>query len=225
MSRERTDYERLTDDALLLCLWSLAQKREPASKVGDRIKAMKLAFLVAYPLFRDRVKALNFEFFKWDRGPMAKNLYDSLADFEMYDLAHEDEDIVITDRGLSFGTAFYEEVLKLPENHDILTTVDSVAYEFGPLDQSEVLERVYRMNAYTLQHPSQRRSIKSVPRSETFTKLLEEDEATQSLFVPDGWKATLDLVFHPQALSNLQRAIDDTHEGRLYKGNGFWATV
>jgi hypothetical protein len=49
-----------------------------------------------------------------------------------------------------------------------------------------------------------------------FTRLLEEEEAEASLYVPTGWQITLELTFHPDALRNLQRGIEDTHAGRVF---------
>ena len=62
MRRERTDSERLTDNAVLLSLWALAQTHLGGDAVGDRLKLMKLAFLTVYPLYWDKIKALNLGF-------------------------------------------------------------------------------------------------------------------------------------------------------------------
>jgi hypothetical protein len=63
MRRERYDSERLSDNAVLLALWARVQESNGAETVGDRLKLMKLAFLAAYRLYQDRVKALNLQVF------------------------------------------------------------------------------------------------------------------------------------------------------------------
>jgi hypothetical protein len=45
---------------------------------------------------------------------------------------------------------------------------------------------------------------------------LGEGEAEESAVIPPGWQITLELTFHPDALRNLQRGIEDTYAGRVY---------
>lgn len=80
MTYERTDEERRSDDALLLTLWARAQVHAGGDVAGDKLKLMKLAFLMAYPLYRDGVKSLNLQFFKYTWGPMATGVYSNLDD-------------------------------------------------------------------------------------------------------------------------------------------------
>jgi hypothetical protein len=225
MGRERTPYERMVDNALLVSLWSLAQDRSPDHMVGDRIKATKITFLAAYPLYHDRIKAFNFEFFRYTRGPMAKHLTATAEELRNYDMAYEDEDIVMRERGLELGRAFYNEVLDLPQNKIVGNYIYATAEGFGPKSQEEVLEHVYSMQVRTLQNPMKRTTVKNVKMNDTFTRILEDEDEPQQLYIPPGWEMTLELAFNPTALSNLQSGIEDTYEGRVLTADEFWSTV
>src|SRR5690349_20349629 len=131
MRRERTDYERLTDNAVLLSLWARAQQRSGKEAAGDRLKLMKLAYLAAYPLFRDRIKALNLRFFRWKWGPMADQVYDTWADLSARSLLVDDELIVVTEEGMRLADAFTREVLGLKQNAHVMRTLDTVVEQYA----------------------------------------------------------------------------------------------
>ena len=216
MRRERTDHERLSDNAVLLYLWARAQDQSSSEAVGDRLKLMKLAFLAAYPLFRGRVKALNLRFFRHTWGPYSVEVDNTWEDLKRCGLLLEEEVFSLTDDGRKLSSAFAIEVLARPENAGVLQSLDSVAAEHAPLDTAALLKRVYDMRCYTLGSQTTKQKVSAVPQGTEFTAILEEDQADQVLIVPPGWQITLELAFHPDALSNLQRGIEDTHEGRVH---------
>jgi hypothetical protein len=216
MRRERTDYERLTDNAVLLSLWARAQERSGQEPAGDRLKLMKLAFLAAYALFRDRVKALNLRFFRGKWGPMADQVCDTWADLSARSLLVDDELFVVTEEGIRLADSFTGEVLGLKQNAHVLRTLDAVVEKYAALDTAKLLDEVYSMHCYTLESPGRKHRVSAVGEGREFTRLLEEDEAEETLHVPPGWQITLELTFHPDALRNLQRGIDDIQAGRVY---------
>jgi uncharacterized protein YwgA len=216
MRRERYDYERLSDNAMLLSLWAQAQKYTGTETVGDRLKLMKLAFLAAYRLYLDRVKAFNLRFYRYTHGPYTGQVSDNWADLGAFGLLVEDELFNVTEEGMRLAEHFTQEVLGLEENKPIRHVLDSVIEEFAGLDTNHLLDKVYAMRCYTLDSPGRARSIKAIPQGRVFTNILEEEEAEEILVIPPGWQITLELTFHPDALRNLQRGIEDAHAGRLY---------
>ncbi len=216
MRWERSDYERMTDNAVLLALWARAQKRSGAEAVGDRLKLMKLAFLAAYPLYWDRIKVLNLRFFRYSWGPYTGQVSDNWADLSARGLLVEDELFTVTEEGMRLADSFSAEVLALEENKSIRYTLDAVVEEFGGMDTATLLRRVYDMRCYTLESPGHKHKVEAVRMGQAFTGILEEEEAAQTLFIPPGWQITLELTFDPDALRNLQRGIEDTYAGRVY---------
>lgn len=216
MRYERTESERLSDNAVLLALWSQAQTVSGEEAVGDKLKLMKLAFLAAYPLYLDKVKALNLRFYRWKRGPMADQVYDSLGQLTERGLLLDEELYVVSDEGKRLADSFRDEVLGRPENESILREIDSIATTYGALPTAEILNRVYGMHCYNIESPGRKRLVKSTEQGTEFTAILGEEEADTALWIPPGWQITLELTFHPVALRNLRRGIEDIHSGRLY---------
>jgi hypothetical protein len=216
MRRERTDSERLSDDAVLLALWSMAQQRGGNEAVGDRLKMMKLAFLTAYSLYWDRVKALNLRFYRYTRGPFSQQVSSSWDDLCRRQLLAEDELFSVTEEGQRLADGFTREVLGLEENKHIRYKIESVAEEYGAMETQPLLDRVYAMQCYTVGSPGKRHLVKAVAQYQEFTDILEPGEEQDALVVPPGWQITLELAFDPDALRNLQRGIDDATSGRLY---------
>jgi uncharacterized phage-associated protein len=215
MRYERIDSERRSDDALLLTLWEKAQQASGDEAVGDMLKLMKLAFLAAYPLYRDRVKALHLQFFRWTWGPMAKEVYSTVADLTSAGLLLAEEQFVVTEEGKRLAAAFEREVLELPENATVRREVERVADEFGALSTDPILQQVYAMRCYALDYPG-RHQIKAIPMGKAFTSILSEAESDERLVVPPSWDLTLELTLSRDALRNLRQGIEDTFEGRVY---------
>jgi hypothetical protein len=215
MRYERTDYERLTDNALLLSLWAKTQERAGGTAAGDRLKLMKLAFLAAYPLFWDRTKGLNLHFYRWKWGPMANQVYDTWTDLVSMGLLLEEEEFVVSEEGIRFANDFSGEVLHLSENARILHVFEQVVRDYAELDRPQILERVYDLHCYTIDSPGRKHQVRAIAQGKDFTRLLEEHEAEDRLYVPPGWMLTLELTFHPDALRNLQRGVEDCHAGRV----------
>lgn len=216
MRRERTDWERLSDNAVLLHLWAASQELSGGEEAGDRLKLMKLAFLAAYPLFRENIKALNLCFYRYKKGPYSVQVSHTWGDLGESRLLGEDEVFFVTEEGMKFSECFRKEVLELEENERVLQVLSDVADRFAAVGTDEIMKDVYEMRCYTLDSPTTRQKVRSVPHYTDFTDLLEEDKAAETLYVPPGWQVTLELTFHPEALRNLQRGIEDTYEERVY---------
>ena len=84
MRAERTIDEVLTDKAVTLALLSRVSAHisdgRNHTQIGDRLKLQKLTFLTEYPMFRKRIKGLNFTYFTYRWGPFTKDLYEVETD-------------------------------------------------------------------------------------------------------------------------------------------------
>jgi hypothetical protein len=222
---ERTPEEHLDDDTLLLCLWAQAQERSKSTTVGDRLKLMKLAFLPTYHLFRERTKALNLKFFRYKHGPYSKEVADAWDDLEAADLMVEEELFTVTASGRKLAADFYREVLALPDNEAVRAAFYEVVIRYATVDTTRLVAEVYQMPCYTIKHPDVARPISKIPRGEDLTDRLRADVTNQALYVPDEWRSTLELVFHPEAHKNLRRGIQDSRSGRVLTAESMWEGV
>lgn len=225
MRYERSDHERLTDNAILMCLWARSQNCAGSAFLGDRIKLMKLAFFTAYDLYVQQIKALNLEFYRWDLGPMAREVYSSWDNLRARGLMAEDELWFVTEEGIRFASSFANEVLSLTPNEPILRAIDDVVGRYAAMSTEEIKDAVYKMYCYTLDSPLRKHEVKSIARGKVFTRSYDEDEVETSLFIPPGWQITLELAFHSQAVSDFRRGVEDAHEGRIYGWEALGAEV
>lgn len=229
MRYERTDAERRSDNALLLTLWAQAQRRssEPDEQLrtaGDKLKLMKLAFLATYRLCQDNVKALNLQFFRWKKGPMAREVYTCIEDLTYGGMLLEEEEFTVSEEGFRLADSFALEVLGLPQNKHARRVLESVAEDFGPLDTQSVLAKVYGMRCY-LPRASGLHLVRAIKQSEQMTEILDEADAESCLVIPPGWQATLDLALSHAALRNLERGVDDIRAGHVYSWEQMWQDV
>lgn len=215
MSYIRTEEEHLTDNAVLLALWAMSQERSPKHAVGDPFKLQKLTFLTTYDLYHEQFKALNLEFYRWKNGPYSQYVLSNVADLQAAGLLFQDEEeTFIPDEGLDLARSFTDEVLRLPENKPVIAAIEARSYEVAPLETRDLLERVYDMRIPTVDHPHDKQTIRTMPLRTTLTLPLEPEEAKAQLVLPSGWLTTLELSFHPQAFTNLQRGIQDFRHGK-----------
>jgi len=203
----------------------MAQERNGGEAVGDRLKMMKLAFLAAYPLYWDRIKALNLRFYRYTWGPYTEQVSDSWDDLCARHLLGEEEMFYVTEEGERLARSFRDEVLGLSENQDIRRWLEDVVEAHAALDTQSLLSKVYDMYCYTLESPGRKHRIKSISQRQQFTAILEAEDADESLVIPPGWQITLELALDPDALRNLQRGIDDAGADRLYGWDALGADV
>ncbi len=224
MRQTRTVTEEQIDDMILLTLWSEFQKSRGDSSVGSRLELQKQAFLLAYPLFCNRVKALNLNFYRYNRGPISNEVYRAWERLEKCGLIEEKEQFEVTARGIRLANDFRAGVLCVGKNQFLWDEILGVVAGFSSKSVSQLLECVYSMECADA-HTGEIRSIKDTPQSTTLTLALEPEEARFTIDVSPGWEMTLDLMLNPDALTGLEAAISDVDEGRLYSMDTLWNGV
>jgi hypothetical protein len=220
---DRTDSERLTDNAVLLHLWAGAQIMAN-SDAGDRLKLTKLAYLAADRLYWSGVKALHLPFFRYTYGPFSRGLYTHWDDLTGSGHMVEEERFRVTERGRLLAESFASEVLDDPANAAVKSALSNIIAEFGVLETGALLDTVYAMHVRCTGLPGLSR-VRDIPMNTDMLGILDEAEANAVLRVGPGWEATLELAFHPDALANLQAGIADTHAGRAYGWDALVAPV
>ena len=149
--QERTDRERLFDDAVLLYLWSEAAGRSSDGAAGSRLKLTKLAFLAANDFYWNKIKAVNLPFYRYKWGPYAKEINSNWLDLADSGLLVEDEQFWVTEQGRRLASDFGREVLGLEENRHVRLTLDEIVDRYGAMQTDEILRYVYDMRCFTLE--------------------------------------------------------------------------
>jgi len=228
MREWRTADESLIDKALYLSLLDLVahEKAERSAIIGNRIKCMKLPFLVEYPMFENRMKVFNLTFFQYEYGPISKHIYEVWGDLEGVDcITFIDKNwIALKEEGHRIARAFIGEVLGKSENQRFLRQLQDVAKKYGRLATPAILNVVYNMEVYVLDL-RERLKIRDAPMGINFIYTLDDNEARLKLEVDQGWLETLAIALNPVNKHSVVRAIEDFHEGRVLTHEEVWSNV
>lgn len=213
MRETRTYQEALADRAVLLSLWHRTSTT-PMEDAGDKLRLMKLAWLVHFDLFSDNVKALNLPFYRWTWGPMSNYVYDDWAALESARLLESEERFVFTREGDELAKALTHDLLGREENTRIDAAIASVVDQCpDTMSTSELLRKVYAMSVTPVGR-TESLSIEKVPKGTQLTKILDDDEARERLIVEPAWLETLSVICSRSASEALEQGEQDFREGR-----------
>jgi uncharacterized phage-associated protein len=200
----RTPEEILTDKALLLALYSLVAKK---NKINDMLKAQKLPFLVAAPLFWKSQKAFSLEFYRYQQGPMSNGIYNAIDDFNQLQLMYRNEYLVSqpTKRAIEFSNDFINEVLSISDNEFCYKEINKIVEYYGKYSGEQLRDLVYKLPFKTIESDKEQ-LVRDVPRLQHFTNALDEDEAIEKINISKSWMDTLAILLNPSNYESLLRA-------------------
>ncbi len=217
MSAVRTLEERCVDATLLLALWARCAQ-DPSQDAGDKLRQMKLAFLAAFRLQEERVRALTLSFYRWRWGPLSNDVYETWGMLEAAGLVNQEEHFVFTRAGERLARAFYDEVLRDEPNALVRAVIDGVAAEWQPDPSTGALLRsVYAMRVRPL-GSEQELPIEAIVEGTELLAPMPLGEARAALQIDSGWLETLALTLSPGADVPLRRAVEDFRSGRVRVG-------
>jgi hypothetical protein len=203
---KRTPEEITKDKILLLSLFSLSTRERPLESM---LKAQKLSFLTAMPLFLRRQKAFSLEFYRHLKGPMSTGVYKAIDDFSSLGLMKRDNYRLSdpTQQARSLFQEFFSEVIEgIPENRFVGEQLVNTAKEYGNLWPSRLVDIVYDMKVPTVESKEER-TVRDTPLSHHFTYALDATEAESTLTIPDDWMDTLSIALNPKNHSDFITAI------------------
>ena len=192
----RTEREFLVDSALTLALYALCVRvSSEGSAVGDRLKAAKLTFFAAYPLFRAGVKAFSYSFQKYDYGPFTRELHETWDELRwsgFLDVPSGSGQLVLTDAGKDVADSFLHEVLALPENRMVITALVDTAVAHARHPTWQVIRDCYAMTVIPV-GGKEAMTVADVPEGALLTKRLKESARRSQLTASDSWLMQLDI--------------------------------
>lgn len=208
MSEKEVD-ERVGNNLLFLYLVGETSK---AGEVEDNFKAQKLVFLSEKQLIQRKLKAFNYTFLRWHRGPYCKDLANDIKRLQKAGLLRKDgERIVLTDFGRGVLQHFGDV---LARQATFTEPIKKVAQEYGPIAPDDLKERVYDMSIFV---PKIRRvmKIRDIEEKSLILFKMSEGKAKKSFTLDESSQATLELVFNKEAQDSLRMAQRDAVEGRV----------
>ncbi len=195
----RTIKEKLIDNLILLYI---INKTNSIGKMDGATKLQKIIFLIEFKLNEDRIKGVNYTFFKSHYGPFDWYLSKDVDKLTEENVLKEENGIKLTEEG--------KEILKdskelLLENSSILKIIDSIIKKYAKFKLSQIIKVVYNMAI--LQNGSMVK-IKDIPEQKLILRRLKDKEIRNSFKIEGGWVETLDLYFDRDAFKSIKNAME-----------------
>ena len=204
--RERLPEEIIIDKSLLLALYCKVSEKSVLDSV---LKAQKLGFLTAAPLFNKRKKAFSLEFFRWKYGPMSKGLYDALDDLSELRLIPRSGLLLFapSKKAKELSADFWNEQIERKKvNAFVARRIRRVLKKYGGLSPIELRNLVYTLRFATV-FSSNTRKVLDIPAHEIFTRVLDDSEAKEKIDIDKDWLDTMGVYLSPKNTASLREAI------------------
>ena len=203
--------ERVTNNLLLLYLIELTNEW---GNLEDELKLQKMVFLSQKKLVKTKLKAFSYNFFRWIKGPFSKNLRIDLLDLARANFLRVTRNkIELTKKAKSI----LEDCAEVfDENRDFLKHINAVIERYAKFPPDVLKDHVYSLK---LMVPKIRElmSVKQIPLGK-LVLFKSSDKKSRAIFHIDSARlVTLELNFDIQAISSLERAMDDAVEGRAHE--------
>jgi uncharacterized protein YwgA len=208
----RNYVEALTDRLLMLFLISECQKI--GCRITGKVKLTKLLYLAENKMIKNQIKGLNYDFFRWDYGPMSAVLLQDLDCLSENGLLEKSENFIgITNRGLS---VLKSSTALLDRNKELLEYIRKIVREFGPYKGKSLKEIVYGSPKI-----NEKKQIARTEHGEELLNALPLEQAKQRFWIDDEWTETLVILLDKGMCESLERGIQDAKEGKIQKYTPF----
>jgi uncharacterized phage-associated protein len=225
MREVRKPEEVVTDKALLLVLMDLAGSENEKAFVGDRLKCMKLPFFAANQMFEQKAKGFNLTFFRYEHGPLSKEVYSAWNHLLLLGLLVEDRrGFRVTPEGSRLAQAVLADMLSIQANKFFKETIENVASRYGRLSTPRIMQIAYDFEV-SLPRSGSRMKMREIESGEDIILILDEDEAKLTLKLAPSWMETLAIELNPKNKEGLLRAFDDYKKGRILSHEEVWRNV
>ncbi|MDH5482632.1 MAG: DUF4065 domain-containing protein [Candidatus Bathyarchaeota archaeon] len=205
---QRTDREILTNRLLMLFLIDQTQRK--GYRITGKVKLMKMIFQAQTKMVKDRVKAFDYLFYRWDFGPMSNEVLKDLECMLNNDLLEKQGTyIFISNKG--------RELLKqfsglLETNREILGYMNRTVNEFASYSGKAIKEVTYDIPLLFGE-----KLIRHTKPSDQILGRIERDDARSWFLLDDDSEETLSLLMDKKACEALERGIADARVGKIQK--------
>ena len=200
------DKEMLVNKLLLLYL--IFKINEKSNFLGIT-KLQKFVYLIENKLYNDDKRALNYPFFRWNFGPMSKEVYTDREIMAKNSLITKDN-INITRRGkeiLSQCSEFFDN------NKAIIEIVDEIVEKYSSYDTGELKNKVYNIEDISLNL-----KILDIPMAQDL--LIDLFEKEEIVNIDDEWEETLDILLDEEAYTSVIGSFSDAQINKSIKYEG-----
>ncbi|WP_152415908.1 type II toxin-antitoxin system antitoxin SocA domain-containing protein [Halovivax asiaticus] len=199
------DYkDRLVDRLLLLHLFDRVSE---TSRITGDVKLQKLVFLSENSLVQEGIDGLKYSFFRWEHGPMSKEVYEDHEYLcENRFVSEESGEI------LSQGKEVLDQATPvLSDNSDIVREINLTIEKYGDIPGYKLKNIVYDMNVELMASGTEQK-VEDIPKGTDIIWSLSNDEYNQRFELSDEWAETLDILLHERSRKSVNTAVEEARK-------------
>lgn len=191
--------QKIIDRLQLLYIYD---KVSEIGRVTGDVKLQKLVFMSEKSMMERDAKGLHYKFFRWDHGPMSKEVYEDREFLEENDLVSD-----YTGKINNRGRDVLEQTREIFENNrSFKRDIDEVIDEYGRFSGSALKQIVYDVEVTPLTIGRSLRVEDIPPTTDIYFPI--PDELTEEQFeVSDDWIETLEILMTSSSRESLDRSI------------------
>ena len=194
---------------ILLLLYTIHKTNEQQEMDDDR-KLQKMVFLAEKNLVRSKLKALDYQFHKWQMGPYSANVSRDLDVLKGLGLVRPGWPIGLTSEGVNLLDSCSELLM---QNKRFIGFVDRIVNKYAHLDSKSIMDVVYDM-VIVVPRTLERMRIDDVPMGTPILFKTSSKRAKAIFEIDESWLATLEIAFNQEIIDSIAEAYDDAREGR-----------
>lgn len=200
--------DRIVNNLLILYIIELTNL---LGRLEDTVKLQKLAFLIQKEFVRRKWKGLNYNFFRWHKGPFSADLNADLDVIRHVGLVTKNWPIRLTQE----GTELLEDCSELNEkNSEFLKVVDGIVKKFANYTPDEIMNYVYNLQIVVPKKRRKMRIADTLPGTLLLFRM-SKNKSTNVFKIDEDWLATLELAFDQEAIESLKQAYSAAIEGKI----------
>lgn len=181
--------EKVVGNRLVL-LYTLARLQEHGAV--DKWKIQKICFFTQLASQEEGVRTTNYEFFKWDHGPMSSGIYHDCNVFEHLGLLRRNRYwISITEEGEQFLDGL-KDLFEDEENQVVIDHIDTWAEQLGPHAGRYLRELSHR---FEMDFHGENTRIEDVPNGYILLYPMDDRDALYTFTIDRNWLETLETMF------------------------------
>ena len=166
----------------------------------------KIIFLAEWKMIEERVKGLNFPYFRYDYGPFSKEVSQEINDLKKTGLLEKQDEIKLTKEGEKLLES-YSDLLQ--RNKDIIVYIDKVIEKYHRYTTQELKNLVYDME---FPMPNGKIKIKDIQHYTDMLFILPETEVKKEFKLTEEDIETLDILSDTELFNSLKESIKEARK-------------
>lgn len=199
--------DRVVNNFLLLYIIDLTNR---LGHMEDTLKIQKLAFLVQKEYVRRKWKVLNYNYFRWHKGPFSADLNADLDVLRHLGLISNNWPIELTKE----GSNLLESTRELEDdNKKYIKIIDRIVEKYANYTPDEIKHHVYNLQI-VVPKLGKRMRIEDTKPGTLLLYRMTKKKSTDIFDISEDWLATLELAFDQEAIESLKNAYITAAEGK-----------